>query len=167
MIVNVLKNVNLFVDGRGYAGQVMEVNLPKLTIKTEDHRDGGMDAPAEIDMGMEKLECDFSTSNIDAELLNSWGLAPGNLVPVTFRGALENEDGTVTGVTASVRGTVKEVDWGTWKPGEKVPLKCAMAVRYYKFEHADTVVHEIDVDNMTRIINGTDRLEEQRAALGI
>ena len=30
MIVDVLRNVNLFVDGRGYAGTVEEVNLPKL-----------------------------------------------------------------------------------------------------------------------------------------
>lgn len=167
MIVNVLKNVNLFVDGRGYAGQVMEVNLPKLTVKMEEHRDGGMDAPAEIDMGLEKLECDFSTSNIDAELLRSWGLAPGNAIPVTFRGALESEDGTVTGVTCQVRGNVKEVDYGTWKAGEKVPLKCAMAVHYYRYEHDGEVIHEIDVDNMIRIVNGTDRLAEQRAALGI
>ena len=167
MIVNVLKNVNLFVDGRGFAGQVMEVNLPKLTVKMEEHRDGGMDAPAEIDMGLEKLECDFSTSSIDAGLLRSWGLAPGSLVPVTFRGALESEDGTVTPVVASVRGSVKEVDYGTWKPGEKVPLKCAMAVRYYKFEHDGALIHEIDVDNMVRIVNGVDRLAEQRAALGI
>ena len=167
MIVNILKNVNMFVDGRGFAGQVMEVNLPKLTVKMEEHRDGGMDAPAEIDMGLEKLECDFSTSNIDAGLLRSWGLAPGSLVPITFRGALESEDGAVTPVAASVRGNVKEVDYGTWKPGEKVPLKCAMAVRYYKFEHGGELIHEIDVDNMVRIVNGVDRLAEQRAALGI
>lgn len=167
MIVNILKNVNLFVDGRGYAGQVAEVNLPKLTVKMEEHRDGGMDAPAEIDMGLEKLECDWSTSSIDADLLRRWGVAPGNLAPVTFRGALESEDGTVTPVVASVRGQVKEIDWGTWKTGEKVPLKCMMAVRYYKFEHDGTVIHEIDVDNMIRMIDGTDRLQEQRAALGI
>ena len=70
-----------------FAGQVMEVNLPKLTVKMEEHRDGGMDAPAEIDMGLEKLECNFSTSRIDAGLLRSWGLAPGNLVPLTFSAA--------------------------------------------------------------------------------
>ena len=167
MIVNVLRNVNLFVDGRGYAGQVAEVNLPKLTVKMEEHRDGGMDAPAEIDMGMEKLECDFSTSNIDGALLRSWGLAPGNLVPITFRGALENEDGTVTSVVVTVRGQVKDLDFGTWKAGEKVPLKCMIAVRYYKYEHGGTTEIEIDVDNMVRITGGTDRLAEQRAALGI
>ena len=167
MIVNILKNVNMFVDGRGFAGQIMEVNLPKLTVKMEEHRDGGMDAPAEIDMGLEKLECDFSTSRIDAGLLRSWGLAPGNLIPLTFRGALESEDGVVTPAVASVRGQVKEIDWGTWKAGEKVPLKCGVAVRYYKFEHGGELIHEIDVDNMIRIVNGVDRLAEQRAALGI
>ena len=41
----VLKNMNLFVDGRGYAGRVDEIELPKLTLKTEEHRAGGMDVP--------------------------------------------------------------------------------------------------------------------------
>ena len=133
----------------------------------EEHRDGGMDAPAEVDMGMEKLECSFETSAVDAGLLRSWGLGPGNLVPLSFRGALEGEDGTVTPVVATVRGVVKEIDWGTWKPGEKSPLKCAVAVRYYKLDHGGATLHEIDVDNMVRIVDGTDRLAEQRAALGI
>ena len=42
-----------------------------------------------------------------------------------------------------------------------------LAVRYYRFEHGGEVLHEIDVDNMIRIVDGTDRLAEQRAALGI
>ena len=167
MIVDVLRNVNLFVDGRGYAGSVEEVNLPKLTVAMEEHRAGGMDAPAELDMGMEKLECDWSSSAVDADMLKAWGLAPGNRIPVTFRGALESEDGTVKAVEARVRGQLKEVDWGTWKPGEKAPVKCVLAVRHYKFTHDGAVVHEIDVDNMVRIVNGVDRLAEQRAALGI
>ena len=166
-VINILKNFALFIDGRGYAGQIEEVNPPKLMIKTEEHRAGGMDAPAEIDMGMEKLECDFSTSNIDSDLLKSWGVAPGNLVPMTFRGALESEDGAVVPVTMEVRGTVKEIDWGTWKAGEKSPFKASMAVRYYKLDHDGTTLHEIDVDNMTRVIDGVDRLEEQRSALGL
>ena len=167
MITDHLKNMNLFVDGRGYAGKVMEVNLPKLTVKMEEHRDGGMDAPAEIDMGLEKLECDFTLSSVDADVLRSWGLAPGNQVPLTFRGALESEDGTVKAAIARVRGQIKEIDWGTWKPGDKAQLKAAVAVRYYQFRHDGDVLHEIDVDNMVRIVDGVDRLAEQRAALGI
>ena len=167
MILNILKNVNLFVDGQGYAGQVEEVNLPKLTIKTEEHRDGGMDAPIEIDMGMQKLECSFTTSRIDAGLLRRFGLGPNNLVPLTFRAALESEDGTVVPVVATIRGNVKEIDYGAWKPGEKAKLKPMVTVRYYKLEYDGEVLHEIDIDNMVRIIDGTDRLEAQRTALGI
>ena len=55
----ILKNFNLFVDGRGYAGRAEEVTPPKLTIKTEEIRNGGMDAPISVDLGMEKLECQF------------------------------------------------------------------------------------------------------------
>ena len=167
MIVDVLRNVNLFVDGRGYAGRVEEINPPKLTVATEEYRGGGMDGPAEIDMGLEKLECDWTTSAIDADLLRAWGVAHGAMLPATFRGALVSEDGTVRGVEARVRGYVKEVDWGTWKPGEKSPLKCMMAVRYYRFVHDGDVIHEIDVDNMVRIVNGVDQLEAQRQALGV
>ena len=55
-MAKILKNFNLFVDGRGYAGKAEEVTPPKLTIKTEEFRGGGMDVPAAVDMGMEKLE---------------------------------------------------------------------------------------------------------------
>ena len=47
----VLKGFNLFVDGRGYAGKVEELELPKLTIKTEEFRSGGMVAPVELGRG--------------------------------------------------------------------------------------------------------------------
>ncbi len=56
MLPKILRNFNVFVDGRGYAGKIEEITLPKLTIKTEEYRAGGMDIPISIDMGMEKLE---------------------------------------------------------------------------------------------------------------
>lgn len=167
MITDVLRNINGFVDGRGYAGRFEMVQLPKLTVKTEDYRGGGMDAAARIDMGMEPLECMLESNAIDADLLRTWGVGPGNLVGWSFRGALEGEDGTVRAAVANMRAWCSEVDWGDWKPGEKVPMKLKGEARYYKLEIGGSVIHEIDVDNMVRIINGVDRLAEQRAALGI
>ena len=167
MIIDILRNVNLFVDGRGYAGRVQSVTLPKLAVKTEEHRAGGMDAPVEIDMGLEKLEAGWSMDSVDADLLKRWGLAPNALTPCIFRGALQSEDGSVRPVAATCRGLIREVDWGEWKPGEKATLKAMMAVRRYKLEIDGETVHEIDVDNMVRIVDGTDQLAAQRAALGI
>ena len=62
---HVLKNMNLFVDGRGYAGRVDEIKLPKLTLKTEEHRAGGMDIPVELELGMDKLEAELTISDFD------------------------------------------------------------------------------------------------------
>jgi phage tail tube protein FII len=42
-----------------------------------------------------------------------------------------------------------------------------MAVRSYKLEIASETLIEIDVENMKRIINGTDQLESLRTAMGI
>lgn len=164
---DVTKNINLFVDGRGYAGQVEEINPPKLTLKTEEFRAGGMDAPIELTMGLEKLEADFSLVSYDKDVLAMFGVAEGVTVPFVAREALESFDGTVTPVVYTMRGKIKEIDPGTKKPGEKPSLKISLALTYYKMQHGGTVVHEIDVQNMVRIVNGVDVLIAQRAALGI
>lgn len=82
----ILKNFNVLVDGRGYAGRIDEITLPKLTIKTEEYRAGGMDIPISIDMGMEKLEVDFIFAEYDSELFRLFGLIDGNSVALTLHG---------------------------------------------------------------------------------
>ena len=165
--IRLLKNINLFIDGRGYAGQVDEFDPPKLTIKMEEHRAGGMDAPVEEDMGMEKLESGFTLSQADREALKLFGMRKGNYVPLELRGVQQSDTGENEAVTHFLRGQIKEVDWGTWKPGEKAPCKFMVALRYYKLEIAGETVHEIDIVNMVRIIDGTDQLADMRQGLGL
>ncbi|QTI81502.1 phage major tail tube protein (plasmid) [Roseomonas marmotae] len=164
---DVRKNINLFVDGRGYAGQIEEFNPPKLTLQTEEFRAGGMDAPIELTMGMEKLECDFSLVSYDRDVLSLFGVAEGAQVPFVAREALESFDGTVTPVVHTMRGKIREIDPGTSKAGDKPSLKVTVALTYYKLEHGGKVVHEIDVENMVRTINGTDALAAIRGAIGL
>ena len=164
---DILKNLNLFVDGRGYAGNVEELSPPKLTMKTEEFRNGGMDAPVEVEMGMDKLEASFSLTKYDAEVLKIFGLAPGNIKPLTFRGSLSSEDGIEKPVIIQMQGMLKEMDPGSWKPGDKASLKGSLALRYYKHTIGNEVVHEIDVQNMIRIVNGVDQLAVTRKNLGM
>ena len=164
---DVRKNINLFVDGRGYAGQIEEFNPPKLAITTEEFRGGGMDAPIELTMGMEKLECDFGLIAYDVEVLKLFGVAEGSLVSFVAREALESFDGTVTPVVHTMRGKIRELDPGTSKAGDKPSLKVSMALTYYKLQHGTTTVLEVDVENMVRVVNGVDQLASQRAALGL
>jgi P2 family phage contractile tail tube protein len=164
---NVRKNLNLFVDGRGYAGQIQEFNAPKLTLVTEEFRAGGMNSPIEITMGMEKLETDFSLISYDSDVLSMFGVSEGQNVSFNAREALESFDGTTTTVVHTMRGKIKSIDPGTSKAGEIASLKVAMALNYYKLQHGDKTVQEIDVQNMIQSMNGTDALAGTRSALGI
>lgn len=164
---NVRKNFNAFIDGRGHAGQIEEFNAPKLTLMTEEFRGGGMHAPIELKMGMEKLEADLTLISYDAHVLAHFGVVEGRDIQTTLREVLESIDGTTTAVVHSMRGYVRALDPGASKAGDKATLKVDLALRYYRLQHGGITVHEIDVENMVAIVNGVDLLAAQRNALGI
>lgn len=166
MIPKILKNFSAFVDTKGYAGKVDEVVLPKLTIKTEEHRAGGMDVPVEIDLGMEKLECELTFAEYDPDLFRLFGLIDGRAVKMTLRGAIQ-ADGDAEPVVVNIEGAFRELDAGTWKAGDKATLKCMVAVRNYKLAINGDAIIEINAENMVRVINGVDQLATVRDAIGL
>ncbi len=164
---NILKNFNVFIDGRGYAGVAEEMQLPTLGLATEDFRAGGMDGTIKIEMGQEAMECTITLSGYDLATLGLWGIGEGNNVPITARGALESLDGTVTPIVVNLSGTIRSLEPGGWKAGEKSTLQLTIDVRSYKYTQNGQAIHDIDLINMVRIVNGKDRLAAQRSALGI
>ena len=167
MVPEVLYNTNMFVDGISLQGDVPGLTLPKLTLKTDEYRGGGMDAPIEIDMGMEKLEASFTTNGVRKEVLKFFGLADQTSFNGSFRGAFKGQKGAVKAVIATLRGGLKEVDPGDWKPGDKGEFKYALTVSYYKLEIDGRVMYEIDPLNSIRIVDGVDQLAAVRSALGL
>ncbi|MFK7701361.1 phage major tail tube protein [Pseudomonas caspiana] len=167
MIPQVLFNLNLFVDGVSFNGDVASLTLPKLTLKTEEHRAGGMDAPIEMDMGMEKGEASFVTVGVRRKSLKYFGLADGTAFNGTFRGAFKGLRSTVVPVVVTLRGMLKEVDMGDWKPGDKAEIKHAVALTYWKVEVDGLVMYEIDPLAMVRVVDGVDQLAAVRSALGL
>lgn len=164
---NVRKQINLFVDGRGQAGQIQEYNAPQLTLKTEELHAGGMYGPVELTMGMEAMNCDFSLVSYDTQVLALFGVAEGQQVQFTARQALESYDGSVSALVHNMRGKIKQIEPGTSKPGELASLKITVALSYYKETLSGAVVHEIDMENMVFVKNGVDVLAAIRAAIGI
>jgi len=71
---DVLKNINLFVDGRGYAGEVTELTPPVPTLVTEDFRAGGMNGATRVTMGMEPMEASFVLASYDRAVLAAFGV---------------------------------------------------------------------------------------------
>lgn len=162
---NILKNFNLYVDGRGYAGNVDEVQLPALNVMGEDYRAGGMDAPIEIDMGMEKLESTFKISRFDSNLDGL--LSSGGFVNLTFRGAVESLDGTVQAAVVKMTGKIHGIETDTATPGTKAAKTYRVPLVAYSYTLDGETIHNIDVRNMTRVVGGVDRLAAQRRAIGL
>ena len=158
---------NFFADGRGYAGKIDEFEPPKLVIKTEEYRPGGFDAPIAVDLGMELMEASFTLLDWEQYILTYFGLGHNKPVACTIRSGINNGDGTAQPYVYQLQGIWKEMEQPKLKPGEKITMKIVMPLKYYKLEIDGAVVHEIDVENAVRIINGVDYLAAQREAAGI
>ena len=167
MIPQVLYDTHLFMGGISFAGDVPSVTLPKLTVKTESFRGGGMGGEIELDVGLEKLEASFVTIGVRREAMKFFGLADQTSGNAVFRGAFKGLGGKVTPVIATMRGLLKELDMGDWKPGEKAESKYAMALQYYKLEVEGRVIYEIDMVNCVRVIDGVDQMADVRSAIGL
>ena len=164
---NIRKNFNLFVDGRGYAGQTDEFNFPELSLQTEEYRAGGMDAPIDLTTGLEKLTADFTLSSASKDVMSLFSVREGAQVKFTVREAMEDFDGTVGSIVHNLTGKIIKIAQGGAKAGEVPKDKYDLSLTYYKKTVNGTLVHEIDVINMVTIINGIDVLSDIRAALGM
>lgn len=162
---NIRRNFNAFFDGYSQAGKVEEFTPPSLMTTGEDFRAGGMDAPIELKMGMEKMEATIKMASVDVETLRLWGRL--DTVPLIVRGALESRDGTVKAEVFRVRGRVKGLEQDAIQPGVKSGVTYTVAVHEFTYTVNGVEVHNIDIPNMKCIVNGTDVLAEQRRALGL
>lgn len=163
----VRKNFNIFVDGRGFAGQAQNFRAPVLTVKAEEFKAGGMIAPIDIKTGLEKLTSGFNLFKYSADVLALFGVANGQTVSFTAREVLEDFDGTITPVVHYMRGRILSMDAGETSTEGVPTLNVEMSLTYYKLQHGSRTIHDIDPLNGKHIVDGTDVYAEQRAALGM
>lgn len=164
---DVIKNANLFLDGSNFAGQLDNVDPPKLTLLTEEFRAGGMNGAVELTTGHEPLRMSAEIINFSPQVFALFNVAEGTGITAMVRAALESWDGSVQPIKWTVRGKVVELDPQNVKPGTPARHKLTMALDYYKLTINDRDVIEIDVLNMTQIINGVDVMARVASALGI
>lgn len=163
-----LKNFNLFVDGHSYVGQVAEVVLPKLTKKMEEWRAGGMDAPIDIDLGLEKLSMDWTVGGWFKEAFVQFGTNTHSGTGLRLAGAIQSDDtDEFVPVEVVMRGRHSEIDPGTAKAGDDTAIKITTSLSYYKLTINGEDVIEIDVINLVKKFGGKDLNAGLRTALGI
>lgn len=159
-----IRNYNLFIDGQTYFGRSTMAKLPALTLTTANHRGAGMDAPIDIDMGMEGMKAEVTMAEWAPELITMFGTR----VPLVLRpGEMGEEDFIATGFIATLRGRITMNDPGELKGGTESPLKITMSVDYYRLQREDEELFEIDVENGKRVIGGVDQLADLRRAMGV
>lgn len=163
----VIKNANFFLNGNSFAGQLVNVEPPKLTLTTEEFRAGGMNGPVELTTGHEALVFAAEIINFSAPVFQMFSLAEGANFSAHVRAAAEDWNGKITPIRWEMRGKIKELDPQTITPGTSAKMKISMALDYYRLLHDNREIIEIDVMNMTQMINGVDVLYGVASALGI
>lgn len=164
----VLKNFNVFNDGHNYVGLCQKIKLPNLKRIMESYRGGGMNGPVDIDMGVDALECEHEYAGIERQLFEQWGIPRADGVLLRFEGAFQDEaSGQVLAGQVVLRGRHEEVELGEAEGGKPNPMRVKSKLTYYKLSIDGQPVVEIDLVNMIEIVGGTDRLAEQRRAIGL
>ena len=154
---------------RGYAGRIDEIQPPKLTLKTEEHR-AGRHGPA----GRDRPRYGKARSRADHRRPRPGGLQALRLLDnaadtqITIRGAIQAQGREARPVIVNLRGGWKELDAGAWKPATKAPSKVSVAPATTKLTIDDEEEFvEIDAINLVRKVGGTDQMEAIRAAIGL
>lgn len=162
-----LKDMNFFEDGASFKGQITEVTLPKLTLKLEDYRAGGMAGPVPVDFGLEKIELEFKAGGLVRDLFRQFGAIALDNTLNRFAGAYQDDaSGAVVSCEVVTRGRTSEIDMGTAKPGDDTAQTFKTTCSYYKLAVDGEVWIEIDMIGGIFIVFGTDRRAEIRAAIG-
>ena len=165
-----LKNMNVYNDANSYQGVAKTAILPDLARKMESWRGAGMDGPVKADMGHsdDGLQFEWTVGGLDLTSIRQYGATNASGVPLRFAGAYQRDDtGEVSVVEVILRGRHETYSFGDAEPGEDTEHTITTTCTYYKLIVDGNVEVEIDLLGMVFIVNGEDRLAEQRAAIGL
>ena len=165
-----LKHLNIFNAGNNWMGIAESVTMPKFTRKLENYRGGGMPGSVGIDLGLDDgaLDTEMTIGGTEALLFKQMGKATVDGVQLRFTGSIQRDDtGEIIAVEVVMRGRHKEIDGGENKQGENTSTKLSTVCTYYRLTIDGSDVIEIDTVNMVEKVNGVDRLEQHRRAIGL
>lgn len=162
-----LKDFDLYINGTDHAGVIPELTIPKLALKSEEFHAGGMVAPLDITLGLQKIEFDFTLGGLIESIFGDFGAAAHDATLLRFAGAYQEDgSGTVRAAEVIALGKVSEVDFGSQKKASDTAHKSKMTCTYYELNVDGLNWVTIDVMNQVFIVMGIDRYAEIRAALG-
>jgi P2 family phage contractile tail tube protein len=154
----IVSDVNVFVDGIGFAGVVDKENfkLPEIEEMTETIKNGGFERSYGVGV-FKKLEFEFTLKEIHPIVYTALGTAKK-----TGKGAMFICKGNAVqdGEKKQFIATLTSSNFAISHKGADTTLKGE--ARFYMFEFAGTPLCIMDTDNLIANIGGIDYLEEVR-----
>lgn len=158
------KGMNLYLDGENFIGRVVDVKLPDINIKTEAYQGAGMDSEVDIEMGMEKLDVQFTLAEFTPSVIKQLGLLTADR-QLVLRSILQRQGEAPVGMVVRMQGGIKSLTRDQLQQGNKSNMQLTMNCNSYIEEQGGERLIEIDILNYVRIIGGTDQLAPGRALL--
>ena len=160
-VPQIVSDVNVFVDGVGFAGVVDKENfkLPEIEEITETIKSGGFERSYGTGI-FKKLEFEFTLKEIHPIVYTALGTAKKSGKGAMFicKGNAV-QDGKKTGFIA----TITSSNFGISHKGADTTIKGE--ARFYMFEFGGVPLVTMDTDNLIANIGGIDYLEELRKHL--
>ena len=148
-------------------GTIEEVNIPDLELNTEEVQPG-TDGTIDVETGLAKMDVELAVRGIHADIASAFGSGGVPDTRLEVRAALENVQGETVNATWVCVGLAKMYSTDPLQ-GRSELAQSRLTINCYFYEHIidGATVHQIDVMNDVRMINGVDRLASIRAAIGI
>lgn len=161
-----LKNMNVFADGQIWLGEVTEITLPQIKLKTESYRGGGMLGEVDIVLGIDKLEMETKLGGLVLGAMRQFGRVGVSDSMLRFTGAYQEDvAGGVLAAELVTRGRHTEINPGNAKVGDNTEWTLKSMLTYLKWTVRGRVEIEIDLLNNVFIVDGEDRMAPIRAAI--
>lgn len=159
----VVKNFDGFIEGVSYAGKIEEAEIPDVGLEVEDLLTGGLGGTKEISMGaVEKMDASIMIKGMSPDMIRQLGKDDGQL---TLRGALGSGSASVPAVY-QMRGLFKKLETGNLKRKDMGSQKLIANLDYLKITIDGEELVEVDILGNRFIVDGVDRFEADRQALG-
>lgn len=166
---DVLQGFTVFVAGVDHGIDCEEIGLPTPKNLQQEYRGGGMDLAVNHGMAaLEALEATFKFAGHARNILGTVARGPGKFITVTARGAVLNVlTGEHDAHVVVMNGQFNDHSRDAWKRGEKGGIEVTLSgIIAYRYEIANTVMHDIQAYPPRRVINGVDELSAINTILG-
>ncbi len=165
---DILKHWNAYMNGVSLLGKVNDFTPPNIVVKTEEFKANGMDAPLDIDTGLEKLTAEMVFPGYVEDVMALWGLANNAAVNLTIRGSLESRNGNKRPIVIVIRGMITGINRGGFgTSGKAGDTTVALSLDYYREQVDGRLIYELEPAALIRIVDGVDQLATTRANMGL